>query len=234
MRLFKTFCLCRRRFVIAGCGSCSSSITGSVEAENQEQLGIRNNAEPAQDIEAESQEHTVDNPNSRRKTRKRISDRKIWVKTKIKVAENSGTAYMNHHNQKTYGKEKKVKNIVCNKDYHYKCKAIVSKKRQEIIDDFWRLGKVMRKVFYLKTTKIVLTKTKTKKKVKTHKSCTLRHYFVINTKKVQICKKFYLATRDISERRVYYGHSNVTTTGVPNPIAVQIPRNKISNEELEL
>ena len=92
----------------------------------------------------------------------------------------------------------------------------------------------MKKIIYLKTTKTVPTKTKTKKKAETHRSCTLRYYFVVKTKTVRICKKFYLATLDISEGRVYYAHSNVATTGVPNPKAVQVPENETSSEDIEL
>ena len=224
--------------VSVGCGSSSSAITGSVAAENQEHLEIPNNAEPVQETtepDLNSQSNTVDHPNSRKKTRKRISDKKNWVKTKIKAAVNSGTVYMNPNNQKTHGKEKKVKDVVCNKDCHYNCsQAIASEERQKIFDDFWRLSKDMKKMFYLKTTKTVPTKTKTKKKAETRRSCTLRYCFVVNTKTVRICKTFYLATLDISERRVYYAHSNVATTGVPNPKAVQVPRNKTSNEDIEL
>jgi len=61
-----------------------------------------------------------------------------------------------------------------------------------------------------------------KKKMDTCRSCRLRYYFVVNTKTVRVCKKFYLATLDISERRVYCTYSNVAKTGVPNPKAGQV------------
>ena len=43
-----------------------------------------------------------------------------------------------------------------------------------------------------------------------------------------------MATLDISEGRVYYAHSNVASTGVPNPKSVQVPQNETSNEDIEL
>ena len=47
-------------------------------------------------------------------------------------------------------------------------------------------------------------------------------------------QEIYLATLDISEGRVYYAHSNIATTGVPNPKALKVPRNKTSNEDIKL
>ena len=44
---------------------------------------------------------------------------------------------MNPNNQKTHGKEKKVKDVVCNKDCHYNCsQTIDSEERRKIFDDF--------------------------------------------------------------------------------------------------
>ncbi|KAK2709145.1 hypothetical protein QYM36_012963, partial [Artemia franciscana] len=127
--------------ISVGCGSSSSAIKSSVEAENQEHLEIPDNAEPAQETtKPDSQSNTVNHPNSRTKTRKQISDRKNWVKTKINAAVNSGTVYINPNNQKTHGTEKKVKDVVCNNDCHYNCsQAIASEERQKIFGDFWRL-----------------------------------------------------------------------------------------------
>ena len=148
-------------------------------------------------------------------SRKRKRRPETWNRNINKRRRQAGLYYTNAR-----GKVVEKRSIKNTKDCVNKCKfecsiKISQEERSKIHDHFWALNDQQKSLFYGATTEFSAVKRKRGNTDRRKNS--IKYIFKVEDNPVRVCKKFYLGTLDISQRRINYFHKNVKdkVTGVP-------------------
>ena len=91
--------------------------------------------------------------------------------------------------------------------------------RTKIHKNFWSLNGDQKNLFLAQFIKRISPKRKRVKDGSSRRMFTYVYYFDIMGKRLQVCKKFFKNTLDITEKKIYwyFNHLHNDETGKPNP-----------------
>lgn len=142
---------------------------------------------------------TTEVPNLQQSKKKRFC-----MKTAAKKNRNLGLEYIN--SQKKIVGPRSLKEESCNKTCKFKCsEAINSEARKAIFSNYWAMGDVTRqRDFINQCTTLIKPKYRypcencnSERKMRALNNA---FYFVVDNKKIRVCKKFFKSTLDINDR----------------------------------
>lgn len=171
--------------------SKNASSSGSEENEN---IIITNETEGA-----ESDNSQADN---KRKCKKRKANPVEWKKSKAKLLRNTGKPYTSSSIRKTEMPARKI-HPACNEQCKLKCSSKIDEnKRLEIFNKYWLLDSLQsQREFICRSMTAVRPQHQYKKEGST-RQCNHAFHFLINDVNVRVCKFFFKATLDISDRPI--------------------------------
>lgn len=153
--------------------------------------------ETIQETEGQSNE---DSTNSRSRKRKRNPD--MWKQTIRKRKRQAGLEYVATTGKKRCKRE--IKRNGCNGTCKFKCRTFSDAERKDIFHSFWSYNDSEKNAFYSSSIdKIQKGRTRTDSKSSRRKFSYVYH-FPKSSGKVRVCKEFFLATLDISPRRIQW------------------------------
>ena len=112
----------------------------------------------------------------------------------------------------------------CSGQCKFRCSLNIDKdERGKIFHKFWGLTGGEKAQYYAKTTIRCEKERKRTKQAKSRRKYSLKYFFFVENQKIRVCKEYYLATLDISQRRISYFHEHVKdkTTGIPHSGAIR-------------
>ncbi|XP_028163360.1 uncharacterized protein LOC114354942 [Ostrinia furnacalis] len=164
------------------------------------------------DLEADNpvDELTGDKTTSKiRRNRKANPD--SWKCVQAKILRNHGKAYLNMKNKLVPARKLKTP---CGDQCKLKCKEKITElQRQIIFQDYWDFGDLERQREYIKRH---ISEIKPRYSYKVHNSNRGNNfacYFSVGNKKIRVCKTFFKATLDISDRTIRTVIQKTTDTG---------------------
>lgn len=164
--------------------------------------------------------------------RKRTINVENWKKNIRKQKRQSGQDYIDQAGKL---RPKKILKEPCTAVCEHKCTRNFSmEERNNIFQTFWQLNDEHKNYFYEK----FIMKTKIRRKtVKYQKKFFTYNYFFQKADRIQrVCKKFFLNTLNISERRIYYffKHKIDVRTGLPiSPTKGKHTKHKIKDKIIQ-
>ncbi|XP_072395672.1 uncharacterized protein [Diabrotica undecimpunctata] len=178
----------------------------------------RHNQVPINDSEFDSSD-VEDTSEKEKKYRKRKRKYNTWRRTEIKASRNSGKSYINWKGNLV--PERKIK-VSC------KCRMKCSDKikegdREKIFLEYWNLADINRQRDYISKfvqcnnkarTRIRNNADKTTEDLTSRRNFTFVYYLQVDTKKVQVCKLFFLHTLSISAQMIRTVINKIGSTGV--------------------
>lgn len=131
------------------------------------------------------------------RTRKRKRNEKIWKRKKASTYRNTGLQYKDRN-----GKEHKAKQVT---EYNHRCRYSCNdkfdeEKRLQIFKEYWALGDWNLQTSFIFNAVIPTEVVRKKINVNKNKSVSVQY----NLLGVRVCKKFFVKTLDISNRRLDY------------------------------
>lgn len=131
--------------------------------------------------------------------KKRIGNPDGWKREITKKLRNNGEMYI------SFGKVREAKRLQppCDSMCRLKCtERITEHQRQEIFQQFWKLGDVNAQwAFIAQTTERIKPKYR-RAKEESSRGLNIAYNFFIDGERLRVCKTFYLNTVDVSQRRV--------------------------------
>lgn len=151
--------------------------------------------------------------NSGQRGRKRTRDPPSWKQNKVKRMRNRGKSYISLSKTKKSVPARCLKQP-CNDKCRLKCTEIISiNERYEIFEKFWSLGDLSKQRAYISSCMIdIEPKYKYTNAAQPRKN-NKAFYFVVNGKKTRVCKTFYKATLDVSDRMIFTVQTKFTENG---------------------
>lgn len=140
------------------------------------------------------------------RSRKRVRCYENWKQNIRKRKRQAGEEYTI-----VKGNTQPQRKIKITKDCHGQCKFSCAKKfskdeQESIFNDFWKLTDIEKAHFYSITTERNQKKRKRTNNEHSRKNFSFRYFFNKDEVKNRVCKKFYLGTLDISQKRVANYH----------------------------
>lgn len=140
------------------------------------------------------------------RSRKRVRCYENWKQNIRKRKRQAGEEYTI-----VKGNTQPQRKIKITKDCHGQCKFSCAKKfskdeQESIFNDFWKLTDIEKAHFYSITTERNQKKRKRTNNEHSRKNFSFRYFFNKDEVKSRVCKKFYLGTLDISQKRVANYH----------------------------
>ncbi|XP_069357551.1 uncharacterized protein [Maniola hyperantus] len=138
-----------------------------------------------------------DNSNNSSKGRRRLVRVDEWLCNKTKKLRNTGQSYVSRSNKIIPARALKPP---CGDKCKLQCSIkIDNDSRKEIFSKFWELGDItMQRNFINSCTKaIVPFRFYGKEKRRSHNNA---FYFIVINKEIRVCKKFFMATLDVTDR----------------------------------
>lgn len=158
----------------------------------------------------------LENPQSTKRTRKKVRTESNWRSTIRKTKHNSGQTYVCR-----MGKVVPAKEIKTTKDCKSQCKfrcarQISNEERRSLFNSYYALSTNEKRLCILNSTERFLTKRpRTENSRRTY---TFTYSFLLRGSRIQVCKEFYLGTLNISQKPVYNVHKTKNAeTNVPAP-----------------
>lgn len=169
---------------------------------------------PPSPPQQQQDQHAVDE--QKRTTRKRTRNEDGWKRNQKKRAKCSGQAY-----KTTKGKEKRARQMgaSCGVKCRYKCKGkITEEQRARIFEQYWGLGDVQRqREFIAKNVCKVEKHRKPKAQGPSRRNFSYHWTFDVENRKTTVCKTYFLATLDVSDKAVATACAKKTTEGFVKP-----------------
>lgn len=183
---------------------------------------------PENESRSDAESSEIENEPVQR-SRKRVRREALWARNKAKYSRNSGGEYIGH------GKVLKAAKAVQQLADHqcrYKCNSFTAEDRQQVFDDFWKLGSWNLQTAFLNSCMETCVPAKRKVGVGPRKQVSVN----IKLEGKRICKLFLLKTLNISQKR----YDNVLKKRKPTGVAPtdqrgrHAPANKISDNDIAL
>ncbi|XP_067626099.1 uncharacterized protein [Eurosta solidaginis] len=134
-------------------------------------------------------------------TKKRPCQPDMWQQNIRKKLRECGKPYTDKHGIQRPGRKM---GLPCSELCFYRCtQKITQRTRAELHNKYWSLNDVEKKAYILLSVQPCDVKRRRKSSTQ-RKSRTFNYYFDTKEETVQVCKKFFLSTIGISERKIYY------------------------------
>ena len=196
---------------------CTSESDGNVEMEQAEEVP----ESPSHANDNVKMEETKEQTNEKdagavKHTRKRTRNPDNWKRNLKRRKRCTGQAYLTKH-----GKQKRARQIRagCNVTCRYGCKGkITEDQRRSIFEEYWALGDHTRQREFVARN---VQKTEKGRQVKhgcsSRRKFSYRWSFDVSSKRIQVCKTYFLATLDISDKVVANASGSLTEAGFISP-----------------
>jgi hypothetical protein len=151
-----------------------------------------------------------------------------WKSNKRKSDYQKG---LKHINSKGKLVEAKRLRETCNEKCFFKCNSrITSVERENLLSDFYKLDNFGKRNFINRSVEKSLTSNY--QNLNCRKIYNFSYNFLLGNQKVCVCKKFFLATLDISQKFVYIALKNrELVTGIPVPSKAGKHRKKFISDQ---
>lgn len=136
-----------------------------------------------------------------KRAKKRKSDPKSWIKNQAKFLRNTGQPYTSVSKNKTNFRGKTLQ-APCDAKCKQKCSTRINEnQRTTVFSKFWQLGDLARQREFVSKC-IVDVKPEYRYPKNENRRLNKAFHLTINESKIRVCKKFFTATLDISDRFV--------------------------------
>ncbi|KAL0882683.1 hypothetical protein ABMA27_001109 [Loxostege sticticalis] len=160
-----------------------------------------------------NQTENFDHSSEKKRGRKRKAEPSKWQREKAKTLRNLGKSYAPNSKKKHVVPERSLKPS-CSNTCKFKCTELIShKKRQIIFDSFWAMGDLQLQREFIARH---LTMIKPRYAYKVHNSKrgnNFAFYLTVDDQKIRVCKRFFRATLDISDRPIKTVIEKMTESG---------------------
>lgn len=146
-----------------------------------------------------------------KKGRKRSKCPAKWKQNKIRRLRNEGKSYLSHSNKKVPAR---CLQPPCSDKCRLKCSAIINtEERYKIFQQFWDLGDlIMQRAFIQQSMDDIEPKYKYTNAANPRRN-NKRYHFVVDNQKIIVCKAFYKATLNISDRMIFTVQNKINESG---------------------
>nr|CAI5822941.1 unnamed protein product [Callosobruchus analis] len=168
----------------------------------------------------------------KRRSRKRERNPSAWAVNLRKEKRNRGELYVS--SRKKLMPARSIQNLKdCSVQCRNKCSTYISEdKRKEIFEGYYKLTKEKKLFLLANTTKQVPERRrKSKCEDNSKKKASFHFYFTIDSKRIQVCKSYFLGTLSISQKSIYTVYMNSRNVGNTPARSVQGKHTKHSIPE---
>lgn len=133
----------------------------------------------------------------KRMSRKRVRDESNWKRNVLKHKKNTGQSY-----ETASGCMKRAKIVKngCGMSCRNKCHSkIMLSERENIFHQFWSSGSYEKQKEFIGHTILEMPRKRILNKTDSRRRVSRQYFFQMHGQKIQVCKKFYLDTLDITE-----------------------------------
>lgn len=154
----------------------------------------------------------IENPEKDKRVKKKKQAPKNWKKNVVKQLRNSGQAYTSvSKSKKTF--DKKSLKQPCGDKCRLQCSSkFTNEERQKILDEYWSLGDIEKQRSFLLKNMITVNPKYRYKREGSHRKENKAFYYNKDGKQIRVCKKFFMATLDISSRPLRTVINKTSTT----------------------
>ncbi|XP_055844901.1 uncharacterized protein LOC129911203 [Episyrphus balteatus] len=160
---------------------------------------------------------TIEN-NLSETARKRPRNEKNWKQNEAKRLRQEGKAYTSSSKKLIPAKQIRL-TCDCRKKCDYQCWMIQEEDRKEIFKSYYKLDAQGKRIFLSNFTERDVSRFRRRERKNLNnskKQFSFRYYFNVRENRFRVCKKYFLATLDISQKPIYNVHSRVNAvSGVP-------------------
>lgn len=153
----------------------------------------------------------------RKKSRKRLRTPQTWKQNVRKEKRQRGEEYISSRNKTVPAKC--IKQLKDCSNCIYRCSTMITPEEQQLIfQDFYSLDKRAKTTFITSSCDICEPERRRKGKhnENSRKKATYKYFFKVKERKIQVCKKYFLATLAVSQKTVYIAMQNRNaTTNIP-------------------
>lgn len=152
--------------------------------------------------------------NTYKKGRKRSRNPSKWKQNRIKKLRNTGESYVSLSNTRKTIPSRCLK-MPCTEKCKLKCTENISTdERYHLFKEFWDQGDLTKQRTYITTCMVDIIPKYKYTSAKTPRNPNKAYYFSIKNKKIRVCKTFFKATLDISDRMIFTVQTKVNDMGL--------------------
>lgn len=151
----------------------------------------------------------VNEPQTKKLTRKRLRNSKNWKRNISKVNRQSGKSYKNAKGEIQPSRNVKTKGCSNQSKCPFQCMGKINREgRQAIFESFWLLDDSEKRHFYVSNVKKSKCKRKRTNAERSRKPYVFNYYFNYMNEDVRVCQQFFVNTLNVNKGRVYYYFKN--------------------------